>query len=83
MMFDVKMKDTDEILKVFAVQRDKYNLTEFLIYKNNEWKWLSATNFIPVFINFDNLMRSYLPLMVELQKETNKILSNEEGDNNA
>ena len=82
-MFSVKIKSIGEILNVFSVQRDTNGFTQFLIYRNNKWQWVPSEAFEPVFIDFDAFVKSKIDLLAEMNKEVNKIMLNEEGEDNA
>ena len=45
-MFKVKKESTEKIYTVFAVQKDKFGGTEFLIYDG--WVWRSPIDYAPV-----------------------------------
>lgn len=48
-MFKVKKKTTGKIYTVFAVQKDKFGGTEFLIYDDTwGWVWRSPLDYVPV-----------------------------------
>ena len=49
-LFEVYKKNYEdqEKVKVFAVRDDKCGYPHFLIYENNEWKYVKAKHFIPV-----------------------------------
>lgn len=48
-MFKVKKKSTEKIYTVFAVQKDKFECTEFLIYDDIwGWVWRSPLDYVPV-----------------------------------
>ena len=48
-MFKVKKKATGKIYTVFAVQKDKFECTEFLIYDDTwGWVWRSPLDYVPV-----------------------------------
>lgn len=47
-MFKVKKISTGEIFQVLDTHVDDYfNITYFLIWENNGWRWRLAKNFIP------------------------------------
>lgn len=86
-MFDVKMKETNEFFKVFAVQRNSNNITKFLLYKNGKWEWESSDKFEPAFIDLNyliqNMYKENIPFLAKTQKEINEIMLSEEGGINA
>lgn len=48
-MFKVKNESTEKIYTVFAVQKDKFGGTEFLIYDETwGWVWRSPIDYVPV-----------------------------------
>ena len=50
-MFKVKKKATGKIYTVFAVQKDKFECTEFLIYDDTwGWVWRSPLDYVPVVV---------------------------------
>lgn len=81
-MFNVKLKGANKIFHVFDAQRDTNGFTHFLMYRDNKWVWVPSEAFEPVFIDIAKLIKSQIPLVVEVQKEADKIL-NEEGEYNA
>lgn len=53
-MFKVKKKETGKIYTVFAVQKDKFACTEFLIYDETwDWVWQSPLDYVPVEVEDD------------------------------
>ena len=47
-MFKVKYKYNGEIYTVLDVKYDEYyQITRFLMWVDNEWKWVRADNFVP------------------------------------
>ena len=47
-MFKVKKESTEKIYTVFAVQKDKFGGTEFLIYDDTwGWVWRSPLDYVP------------------------------------
>lgn len=51
-LFEV-WKKNDECLtrtKVFAVRDDKNGYPHFLIFENNEWKYVKAKHFVPYMV---------------------------------
>lgn len=52
MPFIVCDKYTHENVAVFAVRDDKTGFPQFLIYRNNEWKWISAKHYSAKYIEY-------------------------------
>lgn len=47
-MFKVKYKYNGEIYTVLDVKYDEYyQITRFLMWVDDEWKWVRADNFVP------------------------------------
>jgi hypothetical protein len=44
-MFKVKHKENDEIYNVYSVRVNKEELTMFLIYEEEEWRWVFANQY--------------------------------------
>lgn len=87
-MFNVQLKGdaNNKVIPVFAVNNNCDSGTEFLIYENDKWEWVPSCMFEPVFIKFEDVMRSHTSLMAELTIEADKNISekmNKEGENNA
>ena len=40
-------KKTEKIFKVYKIKNNKNGYPTFLIYDENQWKWLSAKHFKP------------------------------------
>ena len=40
-------KKTEKIFKVYKIKNNKNGYPNFLIYDENQWKWLSAKHFKP------------------------------------
>ena len=47
MIFTVQDKDNGDFLPVYSVRNDNKGYSQFLIYQNNQWLWVSAKNFKP------------------------------------
>lgn len=49
-LFEVCKKNNEELesIQVFAVRDDKCGYPHFLVYENNEWKYMKAKHFMPV-----------------------------------
>lgn len=49
-VWDKKVKTTSSVnkLTVYAVRDDRVGYPQFLVYKDNQWRWISAKHFIPV-----------------------------------
>ena len=74
-MFNVRLKGTNEIIKVYSVNR-KYDAIEFLIYQNDKWKWVESDNYEPI--------DSYITTtFIPCDQPNIALLNNKEGDNNA
>ena len=71
-MFEVRHKETNKIYKVFAVKSRNLDTIWFLIYRNDEWKWVISKYYEPVFVDIEKLA-----LMA------NHFLLNEGDENNA
>ena len=53
-MFNAKRKSTGEIYQILDVFTDnELNVTYFLIWENNDWRWRPASSFVPPNINID------------------------------
>lgn len=53
-MFKVKKKSTEKIYTVFAVKKEKFECTEFLIYDDIwGWVWRSPLDYVPVEVEND------------------------------
>lgn len=53
-MFKVKKISTGEIVQVLDTHIDDYfNITYFLIWENNGWRWRLAKNFVPPGVKVD------------------------------
>ena len=47
-MFKVKYKYNGDIYTVLSVKYDEYyQITRFLVWVDDEWKWVRADNFVP------------------------------------
>lgn len=44
-LFQVCRKSDDAIVNVYAVRDDKAGYPHFLVYENNEWKYVKAKHF--------------------------------------
>lgn len=84
MVFDVKMKGTNEYFKVFALKEDSNGITRFLLYKNGKWEWELSNKFEPVFADLNMLIQAMfkenMPFLAEMQKEIDDIMLNEMDD---
>ena len=47
-LFQVMIKETDDIKSVYDVRTDKTGFPQFLIYDNGQWRYMSAKHFKPV-----------------------------------
>lgn len=53
-MFNAKRKSTGEIHQILDVFTDsELNVTYFLIWENNDWRWRPASGFVPPNVNID------------------------------
>ena len=53
-MFNAKRKSTGEIHQILDVFTDnELNVTYFLIWENNDWRWRPASRFVPPNVNID------------------------------
>ena len=43
----VKHKKTGKIFEVYEIKNDRCGYPNFLIYKDSQWKWMSAKHFKP------------------------------------
>ena len=46
--FNVYRKTNNELVYVYAVRDDKNGYPHFLIYENNEWKYVKSKYFVPI-----------------------------------
>lgn len=54
-LFEVcKKSDNNKTVSVYAVRDDKCGYPHFLIYEDNEWKYVKAKHFVPVERWFNN-----------------------------
>lgn len=47
MLFKVIEKGTKRVVFVFDVRNDASGYPQFLVYKDREWKYRSAKNYVP------------------------------------
>lgn len=47
-MFQVIKKNTLETTNVYDIRNDKNGYPQFLIYKDTQWRWVSAKYFRPI-----------------------------------
>lgn len=47
-MFKVQKKCSDNKYMVYSIRNDKTGFPHFLIYTENQWKYVSAKHYIPV-----------------------------------
>ena len=46
-LFRVTRKSDGVLFRVYDVKEDKYEYPHFLIFEDNEWKYVKAMHFIP------------------------------------
>lgn len=49
-LFRVIRKSDDVLFRVYAVRDDQCGYPHFLIFENNEWKYVKAKHFVPYMV---------------------------------